>query len=123
MLGCLIHVFTSEKGYKKDLFIHPESEAELANNSNIWSVFQVGQWLEQEGFSSVKGIFTKEKIDGEALFYLTDSNLKDMGISAMGQRVKLLHHINLLKENQNIPESSSWIEDRMEQRKSSSLSE
>ena len=41
----------------------------------------------------------------------------------MGQRVKILHHINLLKENQNLPESSSWIDDRMEQKKRSLVSQ
>ncbi|KAJ3299660.1 hypothetical protein HK104_007879 [Borealophlyctis nickersoniae] len=57
-----------------------------------WTVDDVCNWLQLNGFDEVLGMFK-----GEVLLALNNDELKDMGVSSTGKRIKLLTLIEELK--------------------------
>ena len=55
-------------------------------------MFDVRNWLLENGFERFADLFEENEIDGEVLFDLTDDDLKDLGL-ALGPRKKLLKAI------------------------------
>lgn len=55
-----------------------------------WSVNRVAQFLSDNGFEKYKSIFSDNHIDGEALLELNYDILKEMGISTVGDRARIL---------------------------------
>jgi len=53
----------------------------------------VVQWLKDQGFGEYSEEFTKNKIDMDVLPFLTNDDLKDAGVIAVGDRRKLLRAI------------------------------
>ena len=49
----------------------------------------VGEWLRGLGLDEYEGKFRDNKIDAEVLPHLTADDLKDIGVSAVGDRRKL----------------------------------
>lgn len=46
-----------------------------------WNIDDVGNWLDQLGLSSLRGMFKKHAIDGQELLHLTHDNLtNDIGV-------------------------------------------
>jgi len=62
-----------------------------------WSVEQVCEWLKRIGMEEYEGVFRSNKIDGYSLLELTQDLLKDMEITAVGHRVRIMKQIEELK--------------------------
>lgn len=56
----------------------------------------VRQWLAQNGLTQVAGVFEREQIDWEALFVLSEADLKDLGLP-IGTRAKLSASLRALQ--------------------------
>jgi class 3 adenylate cyclase/predicted ATPase len=70
----------------------------------------VGGWLRSLGLSQYEANFRDNKIDADLLPRLTDDNLKDIGVSALGDRLRLLDAIAALAGGDltvDVPASSS----------------
>eukprot|EP00939_MAST-03C_sp_MAST-3C-sp1_P004835 g4835.t1 len=61
------------------------------SRASRWGVRQVGAWLEDNGFGSFVGAFSKNSVDGEMLFDLTDDDLRVLlGMGDAAQREALM---------------------------------
>jgi hypothetical protein len=58
--------------------------------------FNLSQWLKGIGCSEYTGAFRKHKIEAEILAELTDGDLKEIGVAALGDRKKILTQIRRL---------------------------
>lgn len=58
-----------------------------------WGQEEVLMWLEQNGFADMRDNFARHNIDGTVLAKLTDSLLKEMGISSVGRRLHLVNQV------------------------------
>ena len=56
----------------------------------------VGEWLRGLGLGKYEDIFRANAIDADLLPRLTDAGLKDIGVSALGDRLRLLDAIAAL---------------------------
>lgn len=63
----------------------------MDKNFSEWSPREVAQYLtKKEKLEDYTEVFEKNKIDGTIAFRLTDAELKDMGIGAIGDRHRIL---------------------------------
>jgi class 3 adenylate cyclase/tetratricopeptide (TPR) repeat protein len=60
-------------------------------------VIDIPRWLAEQGLEQYAEVFVANAIEGEVLCSLTEADLKDLGISALGHRKKLLHSIAALR--------------------------
>ena len=60
----------------------------------------VGSWLRSLGLGQYEAAFRDNKIDADVLPRLTDADLKDIGVSALGDRLRLLDAIAALDSAQ-----------------------
>eukprot|EP00835_Amoeboradix_gromovi_P006207 NODE_688_length_5165_cov_0.086656.p2 type:complete len:609 gc:universal NODE_688_length_5165_cov_0.086656:2667-4493(+) len=67
-------------------------------NPNTWSVDDVVLWLESNNFS-FKDHFIENEISGDVLLQLNLANLKEIGVAALGQRLKLFNKITQLNND------------------------
>jgi hypothetical protein len=63
---------------------------------HIWSEEEVGVWLDAIGMSGHVAAFIDQAICGDILPELTEDHLKTLGVSAFGQRKKLLAKVKAL---------------------------
>lgn len=69
-----------------------------------WSITEVGQWLDTQGFSEYAEQFTQHKVDGLTLLLLTESELKlEMGIKILGDVKRLMVAILELQHKTTLP--------------------
>ena len=61
-------------------------------------MIDVRGWLAEHGLEQYAEAFTENAIDGESLRTLSDDDLKELGVKALGHRKKLLAAIALLSE-------------------------
>ncbi|MBF0245224.1 MAG: SUMF1/EgtB/PvdO family nonheme iron enzyme [Planctomycetes bacterium] len=61
----------------------------------------IKQWLTNLGFPEYVELFSRERIDVDALPYLSDAQLKDMGVTILGDRIKLLRAISALSSKKS----------------------
>ena len=64
---------------------------------------EVGVWLQSLGLGQYEGAFRDNEIDGEVLPNLTAEDLKDLGVSIVGHRRKLLLAIGVLSAPPALP--------------------
>jgi class 3 adenylate cyclase len=57
----------------------------------------LGEWLRSLGLERYEAIFRENEIDEAVLLRLTDDNLKELGVTAVGHRLKLLDAIVALR--------------------------
>lgn len=60
----------------------------------------VAHWLAGLGFNDYSASFVEQKVDGKLLLHLTDQDLRDLGVSRLGDRHKLLSEIAALSHAQ-----------------------
>ena len=72
----------------------------------------VGEWLRGLGLGQYEAIFRDNKIDADLLPRLTDAGLKDIGVSALGDRLRLLDAIAALAAKPVSPTSPPPTETR-----------
>ncbi|KAL7600259.1 hypothetical protein Lser_V15G23498 [Lactuca serriola] len=71
----------------------PSPEAE----GQIRQISPVSEWLHNLGLSRYEEVFIREEIDLESLQWLTDEDLYNIGITALGPRKKIVHALNELR--------------------------
>ncbi|CAH1426841.1 unnamed protein product [Lactuca virosa] len=71
----------------------PSLEAE----GQIRQISPVSEWLHNLGLSRYEEVFIREEIDLESLRWLTDEDLYNIGITALGPRKKIVHALNELR--------------------------
>ncbi|WOG81518.1 hypothetical protein DCAR_0100668 [Daucus carota subsp. sativus] len=65
-------------------------------------VSPVSEWLRSLGLSKYEEIFVREEIDWDSLQWLTEEDLINIGVTALGPRKKIIHALCALrKENNN----------------------
>ncbi len=57
----------------------------------------IAQWLERLGLDEYAAAFAQNRIDGAALKLLSDDDLKELGVAALGDRRKLSAAISALE--------------------------
>ena len=57
----------------------------------------IGGWLRSLGLEEYEAAFRENKVDGAVLPKLTAEDLKDLGVSAVGDRRKLLEAVDILR--------------------------
>jgi DNA polymerase III delta prime subunit len=62
----------------------------------------ISAWLEQEGLTKFVKLFEQNEINFETLGDLTDDHLKEMGVSEIGPRIKLLKAIEVWRRERDI---------------------
>ena len=65
----------------------------------------VGAWLRELGLERYQQAFRENEIDAEVLPKLTADDLKDMGVTIVGHRRKLLEAISALTEPALVPQA------------------
>lgn len=63
----------------------------------------VGQWLSDLGLAQHVQTFAEQQIDGDLLPTLSDADLRELGVVALGQRKRLLAAIEALRDAQDMP--------------------
>ena len=61
-------------------------------------MLDVARWLAEQGLEQYAEAFVANAIDGEVLRTLTEDDLKELGVSALGHRKRLLEAIAALRE-------------------------
>ncbi|KAJ3213450.1 hypothetical protein HDU67_002874 [Dinochytrium kinnereticum] len=72
----------------------------MGGDPTSWTVQDVGRWLDESGFSSVKPLFLDHDIDGDVLLkWITSDALEtEIGIRSLGMRFKISKAIEALKK-------------------------
>ncbi|XP_038897130.1 uncharacterized protein LOC120085288 isoform X2 [Benincasa hispida] len=70
----------------------PQQSGDNSRFSNVL------RWLHDLGLSRYQDIFVREEIDWDALQWLTDEDLNNMGITALGPRRKITHALSELRK-------------------------
>src|SRR5262252_2230145 len=68
---------------------------------------EVGQWLRKLGLEQYEPAFRDNRIDADVLRKLTSEDLKDLGVTLVGDRRKLLDAIAQLREQAGAALSST----------------
>ncbi|XP_078411026.1 deoxynucleoside triphosphate triphosphohydrolase SAMHD1-like [Cetorhinus maximus] len=68
----------------------------LEANYRDWDVEDVCCFLRAHGFEKFQQLFRDEKLSGITLPYLTESELEQLGVSTLGERLKLINCIDVL---------------------------
>ncbi|CAK9317573.1 unnamed protein product [Citrullus colocynthis] len=72
------------------------------DNSRFSTVLK---WLHDLGLSKYEDIFVREEIDWDTLQWLTDEDLNNMGITALGPRRKITHALSELRKESSAVET------------------
>jgi class 3 adenylate cyclase/predicted ATPase len=83
---------------------HSAATAQISD-AGVWSAaMDVGGWLRGLGLGQYATNFRDNKIDADLLPRLTDAGLKDIGVSALGDRLRLLDAIAALAGAKSPPD-------------------
>jgi hypothetical protein len=81
--------------------ISSKTPQHVYSHVSSWSVEKVCQWIRRLGSiyedKKFDSLFTENGIDGNALMHMDKSDLKEMGINLLGDRIKIMAEINKLK--------------------------
>lgn len=82
----------------------PRRPPTLPRNATQWEIGHVQDWVTTLGLpSSTASLFADNEVNGELLLEITDDDLKQMGISKLGERKKLLKNVAIIKQRGYIP--------------------
>lgn len=65
--------------------------------SQLWTVERVSEWLVSVGLGHLKDAFQGHRISGDVLLDLSQTDLAEMGVQALGDRKRILRAIDLLR--------------------------
>jgi len=65
-----------------------------------WDSLKLSQYLTAKGLGDYAEMFLENSIDGKVAHRLDDQNLKEMGVSKVGDRLKLMEALEALKKAQ-----------------------
>jgi len=72
----------------------------MANRAQI---VDVAAWLEEQNLGQYAMVFAEQQIDGELLLSLTDGDLRELGLTALGHRKRLLLALDALRGDAPAP--------------------
>ncbi|GBC09790.1 hypothetical protein RclHR1_09100003 [Rhizophagus clarus] len=75
-----------------------DNKNNIKRHPSTWNVYQVCQWLRENGFGSETKKFIENDVTGDVLLSLDLVALKEIDISSFGKRVHILNTIALLKD-------------------------
>jgi SAM domain (Sterile alpha motif) len=70
-------------------------------------VMDVGSWLRGLGLERYEAVFRENEIDASVLFSLTAEDLKELGVTLVGHRRKILDAVAALKADAKSHEATS----------------
>ena len=83
----------------------------LQKSPQDWSTADVEVWISSLGDISVHGVIAakckEHGVDGAVLLHLKERNLKQLGITSLGDQVRFLRHLAKLQQQVGIPTSFS----------------
>ena len=71
----------------------------MKDNPLDWSVDRVKVWLKSINYDKYCDTFEKQCINGKALIFLDDNDIKDL-VKNIGDRKNIFHHIGILKSQE-----------------------
>lgn len=74
------------------------SERLVDKDFQKWSPAEVAAYLGKKGLEGYTEVFQQHKVDGSVVHTLTDDDLKEMGVEAVGERKKVMAAIKGLRE-------------------------
>jgi hypothetical protein len=80
--------------------VQPVGVDHFAESVSAWTTEHVASWLMENNLSEYVNIFRTNKIDGDVLLSLEESDLRSplMGIKAVGDMKRMVYHLKQLKE-------------------------
>jgi hypothetical protein len=63
----------------------------------FWTSDRVSEWLASLGLGHLKELFQEHRISGDVLMELSQTDLAEMGVSALGDRKRIIRGIALLQ--------------------------
>jgi PAS domain S-box-containing protein len=98
--------------------ISEKKESLRTKEPSAWSVGDVANWLDTLDISDARAVFIENEISGGELLDLADVDLKNMGITKVGQRKRILQKVAELKggvraEKTNTSEDTSLDQDQV----------
>ncbi|GAB4854711.1 hypothetical protein Ancab_023296 [Ancistrocladus abbreviatus] len=99
----------------KEMEIHandnriPENPGQVVEKLSLSSPHQVAdvapvlEWLRRLGLAKYEAAFIKEEIDWDTLQWLTEEDLINIGITALGPRKKIVHALSELRTGSDCP--------------------
>ena len=79
-----------------------KSDDLIVHNPLEWSVSEVKIWLRTINYDKYSDIFEKQCINGKALLFLDESDIKDL-VKNIGDRKNIFHHIQILQSKECNP--------------------
>ncbi|XP_055508216.1 deoxynucleoside triphosphate triphosphohydrolase SAMHD1-like [Leucoraja erinacea] len=86
--------FSPDRGSPEPGVLQPRK-----SNYQEWDVEDVCRFLRMKGLGKFEQLFRDEKLSGAALPFLTDLDLDQLGVSPLGDRLKLINCIDTLWQN------------------------
>jgi hypothetical protein len=74
----------------------------MIRNPSLGAVMDVVVWLRSLGLGKYEAAFRENEIDETVLPSLTHETLKELGVTAVGHRLKLLHAIAALRSDASV---------------------
>mmetsp|Transcript_48213 Transcript_48213/g.94193 ORF Transcript_48213/g.94193 Transcript_48213/m.94193 type:complete len:240 (-) Transcript_48213:161-880(-) len=62
-----------------------------------WDAFQLSKYFESVGLGNYSELFITHKITGKTVPLLTDSDLKEIGVNIVGDRLEFKNHLKMLQ--------------------------
>jgi len=75
---------------------YPFNSSEL-QGPQFWTVERVSEWLVSVGLGHLKEVFQGHRISGDVLLDLSQADLAEMGVQALGDRKRILRALDLLQ--------------------------
>jgi len=80
----------------------------------FWTIDRVSEWLVSVGLGHLQDIFQGHRISGDVLLDLSQADLAEMGVQALGDRKRVLRGVALLQvphfvSNPSSPQASTFL--------------
>jgi hypothetical protein len=77
-----------------------ESTTESTRAFESWEATEVAAWLKTKDLGQYEETFITNNINGNVAPNLTEANLAEMGVSVVGDRIRIIQALNTLKKSQ-----------------------
>ena len=98
--------YTSAEMSSRNLIKMAPSESD---HFDTWNAEQLGQYLSRQGLAAYSKCIVQHKISGKLAPLLSDSDLKEMGIDCIGDRLRFRMIIDNLKRKSRVVDRSRCL--------------
>ncbi|KAI3632417.1 hypothetical protein MIR68_009523 [Amoeboaphelidium protococcarum] len=85
--------------------------SQISSSYKLWSCDQICDFLSVIGMNQYRKVFTKNAIAGDVIDDLTLDLLKDIGISALGDRIRIMNSLKTIKSFYSQKENGPYCND------------